>query len=150
MYPQLAPHLERSPFIRQAVEALASGQRGWLLHGLNASAKAVLAAHAFTRLGRSVVFVSADDKTAEDYLEDLQLLVGRENACLLPDFEVLPYEERSPHYTIRAQRIEALARAVEGRPQVFSVPLRSLLRRIVPRIPTGCDARRRTPPSPED
>ncbi|MCD4829671.1 MAG: transcription-repair coupling factor [Candidatus Cloacimonetes bacterium] len=133
MLSQLFVQLERSPFFTQATEALSAKGRGCLLHGLNASAKAALAAHVFRQRQCDIVFVSADDKTAEDYLEDLQLLVGRESACLLPDFEVLPFEERSPHYTIRAQRIEALARAVSGRPQIYSVPLRSLLRQIVPR-----------------
>ena len=36
------------------------------------------------------------------------MLIGKENAYYLPDYEILPYEERSPHYSIRATRMETL------------------------------------------
>ncbi len=133
LYQKLKPYFEQSEFFKEIAKRLDESTSGDLFFNLNHSSKAAIIAHVFQHTGKSILFVSADDKMAEDYLDDFQLLVGQDNACFLPDFEVLPYEERSPHYTIRAQRIETLSRAVSSKPQIFSLPIRSLLRKITSR-----------------
>jgi len=102
-----------------------------LFHGMNRSIKSLLLARAYFQHKKNIIFVTADDKVAEDYLDDLILLIGMNNAHLLPDYEILPYEERSPHYTIRAQRIETLSKIVLDENGIYSVSLRSFLRKIV-------------------
>jgi transcription-repair coupling factor (superfamily II helicase) len=127
-YSKISRIIEKSKFIREFDEL--SQTSGLLVHNLNRSAKSLLLARAFAKTGKNVIFVTADDKMAEEYLEDLDLLLGRDAAYFLPDYEVLPYEQRSPHYLIRAQRIETLTAAVSDKPAVFTVPVRSFLRRI--------------------
>jgi len=131
LYERLKPILDRSDFFRNFDRRCLEHKTDPLIYNLNQSAKSLLLARAYKTTGKNIIFISADDKTAEEYVDDVDLLIGSENSYYLPDFEVLPYEERSPHYIIRAQRIETLARAVTEKPAVFNVSLRSFLRKIV-------------------
>ncbi|MCF7793474.1 MAG: transcription-repair coupling factor [Candidatus Cloacimonetes bacterium] len=127
-YNKINKLIDESKFLREFDEL--SQNSGLLVHNLNRSAKSLLLARAINKTGKNVIFVTADDKMAEEYLEDLDLMLGRDAAYFLPDYEVLPYEQRSPHYLIRAQRIETLTAAVSAEPAVFTVSIRSLLRKI--------------------
>lgn len=129
-YKNLEKELSRSAFFKEFDVLLGSGRGKILFHNLTKSAKSLLLARAFRQTGKNVILICADDKFAEDYLEDLDLLLGRHSAYFLPDFEVLPYEKRSPHYSIRAQRIETLAAAISSEPAIFVLSLRALLRKI--------------------
>mgnify|MGYP006290463237 FL=1 len=125
--------LHKSHFFRQLEHILAENRSNVLLHNMNNSAKALIVAFTFFITEKNVILVSTDDRLAEEFLDDLEILVGRQNTEFLPDFEVLPYEQRSPHYTIRSQRIEALSRAIYGKPAIYSIPLRSYIRELVPK-----------------
>ncbi len=129
-YNKIRSLIDRSKFIKKFDKEITENKTRGLFHNLNRSAKSMLLARALDQTGKNVIFVTADDKVAEDYLEDLDLLIGRENAHFLPDYEVLPYEQRSPHYMLRGQRIETLTAAVSLQPGIFSVSIRSLLRKI--------------------
>ena len=129
-YNKISSIIERSGFIQEFETAVRSKVSGLLVHNLNRSAKSLLLSHAYEQTGKNIIFITADDKVAEDYLEDLDLLIGRDSAYFLPDYEVLTYEQRSPHYLIRAQRIETLTAAVSVHPAVFAVSIRSFLRKI--------------------
>jgi len=129
-YNKISAIIEKSDFFKQLESVIASQKSGTFFYNLNRSAKSVLMTKAFKETGKNIIFVSADDKVAEDYLEDFDLLVGKESAHFLPDYEVLPYEQRSPHYMIRAQRIETLTAAVSGKPCIYSLSIRSFLRKI--------------------
>ncbi len=131
-YEKIKKHIENSDFFKQ-IDAIISGENSHLFYGLNRSAKALVLAHIFQKTGKNIIFVSADDKLAEDYLDDFDLLVGSNIPRFFPDFELLPYEERSPHYVIRAQRIKTLTDAVSGEPGIYTLSLRAFLRKIVPK-----------------
>jgi len=146
IYDKLKPYLNRSEFLMKFDSYIAAAKKGILCYQLNLSAKAMLAARIYesTKGEQSVLLITSDDNRAEEYLDDLSLLVGKENVVFIPDFETLPYEERSPHFSIRAQRIEGLARilqrrgrtAASGQKQlVVIVSIKNLLRIMVaPRI----------------
>ena len=131
LYKRINKLIKDSGFIKQVDAIISTQTERTLFHGLNRSAKALLLAHIFKETNKSILFISADDKMAEDYLDDFDLLVGSENSRFLPDYEVLPYEERSPHYIIRAQRIETLTAAVSNQPAIYSLSLRSFFRKMV-------------------
>ncbi len=130
-YNSLEQYLDKSSFWHIFNEQLISNNKT-LFYGLNKSTKAIVLARAFKKTEKNIIAVSADDRLAEELYDDLALLCGKDNAHFLPDFEVLPYEERSPHYSIRAQRIETLAAAVSGNPGIYSLSLRAFLRYITP------------------
>jgi len=129
-YNKIKSLIDRSEFIKKFDSEIVANKTGSLFHNLNRSAKSLLLARIFEQTGKNIIFVTADDKVAEDYLEDLDLLIGRDRAHFLPDYEVLPYEQRSPHYMLRGQRIETLTAAVSLEPGIYSVSIRSLLRKI--------------------
>lgn len=132
LYEKIKKHIENSDFIKQ-IDSLISGTNSQLFYGLNHSAKALILSHIFRKTGKNIIFVTADDKLAEDYLDDFDLLIGSDASRFFPDFELLPYEERSPHYAIRAQRIKTLTEAVSAKPGIYSLSLRAFLRKIVPK-----------------
>ena len=129
-YDKIRSLIDKSEFIKKFDAEIAENKTRGLFHNLNRSTKSLLLARVFEQTGKNIIFVTADDKVAEDYLEDLDLLIGRDKAHFLPDYEVLPYEQRSPHYMLRGQRIETLTAAVSSEPGIYSVSIRSLLRKI--------------------
>ena len=131
IYQRIAKNLEQSEAIAQFDALLQDGAAHGMVHHANRSVKAVLLARAFEQTGKNILFVSPDDKTAEDYCEDLELLLGTDAAWFLPDYEVLPYEQRSPHYLIRAQRIQTMSHTFSRKPAIYSLSYRAFLRRMV-------------------
>ena len=132
LYDIINSYLMRSDFFRAVEADLLSGTRAQYYH-LNQSSRAVLAAHLHRRTGKNVLLISQDDIIAEDLWDDLCVLLGREHAFYLPDYEILPYEERSPHYSIRATRMECILHALQGDKGVYSLSIRTLARYLPPR-----------------
>ncbi len=130
-YKKIESLIDKSPFVLQFDSLLKDQINGILIHNLNSSAKSLMMARAFKKKSKNIIFVTSDDKAAEDYLEDFKLLIGENSAFFLPDFEVLPYEERSPHYSIRGQRIDTLSQIVTGKKNIYTLSIRSFLRKIV-------------------
>ncbi|MCD4818072.1 MAG: transcription-repair coupling factor [Candidatus Cloacimonetes bacterium] len=130
-YKNINSKLNSSESIKTFDNIIEKNDKKVLFYGMNRSTKSVLLSRAFTQQDKNIIFVTVDDKVAEDYLDDLILLTGIRKSHLLPDYEVLPYEERSPHYMIRAQRIETLSQIVSGEKGIYSLSLRSFLRIIV-------------------
>ncbi|MDN5353545.1 MAG: hypothetical protein PWQ09_301 [Candidatus Cloacimonadota bacterium] len=130
-YNQLSPILSKSGFVNEFDKQIQNNKSGVLFHNLNRSFKSVLISRIYQQKEKNVLFVTSDDKLAEDYLEDLDLLIGAKSVHFLPDYEVLPYEKRSPHYSIRAQRIQTLAAACSDNAGIYVLSIRSLLRKIV-------------------
>ncbi|HQQ67587.1 MAG TPA: CarD family transcriptional regulator, partial [Candidatus Cloacimonadota bacterium] len=126
LYQKIAAQLEQSAFFRDLIPIAAGTQ----IYHLSQSARALVAAHLWAKSGKNLILVSQDDIIAEDLWDDLVSLVGRENAFYLPDYEILPYEDRSPHYSIRATRMITLLNALGDAPAIYSLSVRSLLRLI--------------------
>lgn len=131
LYEKILPWLERSPFFQELPSLPLSPERHQL-HHLNQSARALAAAHLWAKTGKDILIVSQDDIIAEDIWDDLCTLIGGANAHYLPDYEILPYEERSPHYSIRATRMMCLHNVLEPEPAVYSLSVRALLRWLPP------------------
>lgn len=102
-------------------------------HHMNQSARALMAAWLWHQTGKNVLIVSQDDIIAEDIWDDLVAFIGRDKARYLPDYEILPYEERSPHYSIRATRMMCLHQSLDPAPAVYSLSIRAFTRYLPPR-----------------
>ncbi|MEF3693747.1 MAG: transcription-repair coupling factor [Candidatus Cloacimonadota bacterium] len=131
LFPKLLPHLSRSAFFSEVISKAEQGLSAQYYH-LNQSARALLAAALFEKTGKNLVLISQDDIIAEELWEDICALIGRDKAFYLPDYEILPYEERSPHYSIRATRMEVMLRAVSETPAIYSLSIRAALRYLPP------------------
>lgn len=124
----LSDILDSSEFLSGLTKLPIAGQTFQIYH-LSQSARALVAAHLWRHLGKNMLIVSQDDIIAEDIWDDLCALIGKDKAHYLPDYEILPYEERSPHYSIRATRMESLLCALESDcPAIYSLSIRSFSR----------------------
>ena len=125
LYSNISEIIKGSEFMNQ-VTALPIGSAAYQLYHLSQSARALVAVHLWQHSGKNLIIVSQDDIIAEDIWDDLCALVGKENAHYLPDYEILPYEERSPHYSIRATRMESILSALEeDKSGIYSLSVRS-------------------------
>ena len=131
LYEVIRPNLNASPFFQKLYQIVGTEQH-FQIHHLNLSARALVAAHLWKETGKNILLISQDDIMAEDLWDDLCTLIGQENSLYLPDYEVLPYEERSPHYSIRATRMMCIHHILQGSPSVYSISIRSLLRMLPP------------------
>ncbi len=131
-YNEITSHLLKSDFFLEFTHTLDSGTSHVQYSHLNQSARALMIAHAWIHTKRNIIVLMADDLLAEDLWDDLAILIGRDNAHYLPDYEVLPYEERSPHYSIRATRLEALADVLSPQPRIYVLSVRTYLRWMQP------------------
>jgi transcription-repair coupling factor (superfamily II helicase) len=99
--------------------------------GLAGSSDALLIA----RLARSaapLVVVTATALDAARLLEELRWLEPKLRACLLPDWETLPYDNFSPHHDLVSERLATLYRLLQGDFDLAFVPAVTALVRLCP------------------
>lgn len=131
LYDKLCEFLNASAFFNDLVPWSPNTQ----IYHSSQSASALIAAHIWAKTRKNIIMVAQDDIIAEDIWDDLITLIGRDHAFYLPDYEILPYEERSPHYSIRATRMMTLQKAAtysqdNPNPAIYCLSIRSLLRYI--------------------
>ena len=105
--------------------------RSIVINQANQSIKTILATRAFEYTQKNIFFVARDDKLAEEIAEDFAVLNSDQNVYFIPDFETLPYEERSPHYMIRAQRLRAITNLFSDKRAIYCLSYRNLVRNII-------------------
>lgn len=131
-YKKIKPFLEATPAIKQLADSLLNKERVQISN-LNLSLKTLLIANTFRNEQKNILVVVSDDRLAEDYQNNLEILLSMEEVQFIPDYEVLPYEERSPHTTIRALRIRALSQILYSQqPNVYICSIRTLVRNLLP------------------
>jgi transcription-repair coupling factor (superfamily II helicase) len=126
----LSKQLNDSKSIREFSDIVKNSEKTGIFTQLNFSLKSLLLAQAFNISKKNIILVSLDDRQAEEYYDDLRLILNDEMVRFLPDYEILPYEERSPHYVIRAERIKVLSDIISQKPKIYSLSLRSLIQSI--------------------
>ncbi|MBE9536948.1 MAG: transcription-repair coupling factor [Proteobacteria bacterium] len=71
---------------------------------------------------------------AETFLQDLRFFTGPHKKCLLfPQWEVLPYENLSPHPDIISTRLSTLYSLISSHVDVVVVPVQALMQKIIPK-----------------
>lgn len=131
-YNKIQPFLEATKVSKDIREAIQNNQKLQVAN-LNLSLKTLLVANTFRNEKKSVLVVVADDRLAEDFQANLEVLLSIDEVEFIPDYEVLPYEDRSPHANIRALRIRALSRILSSQQAcVYVCSIRTLLRNLIP------------------
>jgi transcription-repair coupling factor (superfamily II helicase) len=130
MLSRIVERIAGSPSLRGVVEAVQAARRTVRLSGVLGSAVAVLVSILYRELGVTTVVVCADD--SEGVRDDLESLLGEDCVFHFPDWEILPYDELSPHDAIVGTRLKTLAALAGGRKGAVVVPVRAFLRRIIP------------------
>ena len=94
---------------------------------------------------RPLAVLCADALDAARLLEEIAWLSAKMQpplrACLLPDWETLPYDNFSPHHDLMSERLATLYRIQRGEFDVV------IVRRPRPRC-TACARRPTSPPTP--
>src|SRR5712671_2914845 len=101
------------------------------IHGLSGSGDAL----ALARLAaeeKPLAVVSATAHDAQRLLEEIHWFAPSLRACLLPDWETLPYDQFSPHQDLVSERLETLYRIQRGEFDVAVVPAPTALVRLCP------------------
>ena len=81
---------------------------------------------------RPLVVVSATALDAQRLLEEIVWFDPQLRACLLPDWETLPYDGFSPHHDLVSERLATLYRIHTGQFDVALVPASTALVRLCP------------------
>jgi len=90
---------------------------------------------ALTRLAagsRPLAVLCADALDAARMLEEIAWLAPQLRACLLPDWETLPYDNFSPHHDLVSERLATLYRIQRSDFDVVIVPASTALVRLCP------------------
>ncbi len=135
---ELVARIARLEAIQQGCEKLRRKQAEVTFAGFTDSAKSILLPLIFRELGRPIILLVDSNQRAEEILEPLRWFYRAATAkpgarvVRFPAYEVLPYENRSPHAEISEARAVALWRMASG-----EADLRSRSR---PRPPCGACA----------
>ena len=81
---------------------------------------------------RPLAVVTANALDASRLLEELAWFAPERRACLLPDWETLPYDNFSPHHDLVSERLATLYRIQRGDFDVVLVPAPTALVRLCP------------------
>jgi transcription-repair coupling factor (superfamily II helicase) len=131
MLSQIVDRIRRTESVETAIGAVWGADRPTAVSGLVGSSLSVFVSILHEELGRTSAVICPDG--GEHLKDDLESLLGEEAVSYLPDWEILPYDEFSPHEAIVGTRLRALASILEGRRGVVVIPVRAFMRRIIPR-----------------
>ena len=116
--------------------ALALAKRGtspcvqWMR--VPSGSRAFLAARLFERLGRTLLYLCAGEKEAEEASRELTAYLGPEAVLPFPSIEATPYEPIPPHLPAVHDRMRALHRLLSGPPAVVVAPVAATAEKTLP------------------
>lgn len=119
--------------IRRVIDRVEAGERRLWVGGLTGSAKSLLAAILRRTLGRPWVVIAPTLSDAEHICDDLATFLGEGEVQLFSEWETLPYERRSPLFTIVETRLVTLSRLVAGESFVIVTTPKAIMQTTLPR-----------------
>jgi transcription-repair coupling factor (superfamily II helicase) len=130
MLSQIVEKIRRSESLENVLSVVRSAEHSVRLSGTVGSSTSILVSIIYRELDTTTAVVCPDD--AEGIKEDLESLVGGDEVFYFPDWEILPYDEFSPHEAIVGTRLKTLSLLLEKRKGIVVIPLRAFLRSIIP------------------
>lgn len=95
-------------------------------------ARSFLASRLFERLGRTLLYLCAGEKEAEEASRELTAYLGPNAVLLFPSIEATPYEPVPPHLSSVHDRMRALHRLLSGPPAVVVAPIAAAMEKTLP------------------
>jgi len=95
-------------------------------------ARSFLAARLFGRLGRTLLYLCAGEKEAEEAARELSAYLGPDAVLPFPSVEVAPYEPIPPHLPAVHDRMRALHRLLSGPAAVVVAPIAAAVEKTLP------------------
>ena len=111
------------------------------LHGLKGGARSYLLSLIAERRREPILVVTPTAREAEQLFLDLSFFLGEEQETaplgkrlhLFPSWEILPFENLSPHPDSIAARLEGLYHLIEGQAPILVSTPSALMQRVIPR-----------------
>ncbi len=128
--------VEKSPAFARAVAQVKGGAGRTRVSGLTPTGKALFYALLPRATGRPLVIIVADNRAMEEMLPVVRSLgeltgtVAPEAVIGLPAYDVLPFENQSPHPEIQENRATALWKIATGAAEVVLTPLAATTMRL--------------------
>ncbi len=130
MLSHIVRKISQSDSVRAVLETVRGAREPVRIGGLVGSSTSIFAGILHEELDVTTAVICPDD--SESIREDLESLLGEDRVFYFPDWEILPYDEFSPHDAIVGTRLKTLAALLDGRTGVVVIPLRAFLRQIMP------------------
>jgi len=133
---ELFAQVARHPAIEEVGDRLRRNQSEIRIAGLTDPAKALVVPLVFSEIGRPTMMVVESNERAEALVEALRwcyrAVTGKpgNRVAHLPAYDVLPYENRSPHGEIAEARAVALWRLATGELDLLITPVQAVLWRM--------------------
>jgi transcription-repair coupling factor (superfamily II helicase) len=105
---------------------------GGVLASLPGSSPSLIAALLFRSHPRQTLVVAPKLDDAESVAQDLGTLLPGHRVLLFPEFEILPYDVRSPYKGITGQQVEVLYHLLSGEPCVVVTSAKGLKWKVQP------------------
>ncbi|HEY3168292.1 MAG TPA: hypothetical protein VGK57_13735, partial [Candidatus Binatia bacterium] len=111
------------------------------IQGLQGGARAYVLALVAARARRPILVVASSARDAENLFDDLAFFLGEDRGLaplgkrlhLFPSWEVLPFENLSPHPDNIAGRLEGLYKLVEDSAPILVATPAALMQRVIPK-----------------
>ncbi len=111
------------------------------IHGLKGGARAYLLSLLAAKTSRPILLIAPTTKEAEVLYQDLVFFLGEEEKVsplekrlhFFPSWDVLPFENLSPHLELVAARLEGLYHLIEGHAPILVSTPAALLQRVIPK-----------------
>jgi len=111
------------------------------IQGLQGGARAYVLALVAARARRPILIITSSARDAENLFDDLAFFLGEDRGLaplckrlhLFPSWEVLPFENLSPHPDNIAGRLEGLYKLVEDSTPILIATPAALMQRVIPK-----------------
>jgi len=122
-------HALRDASLAGLVDRVARGASGLRVQGASGSARALLAAVLFRRLGKPLVVVTPTEGEARGLHRDMAFFLGEDAALLYPEGETVATDILTAQTESERDRIHVLDRLLDGAPVSVVASLPALLRK---------------------
>jgi transcription-repair coupling factor (superfamily II helicase) len=135
---ELFADVEKGPTFTRAIPPLKGGAGRTRVSGLTPTAKALFYVMAQRAAARPLLVVVSDNRAAETLVPlvqafaELTAVLPADAVVALPAYDVLPFENQSPHAEIQEQRAQALWRIASGEAAIVVAPAVSATMRMRP------------------
>lgn len=131
MTPPDAPDITLSDSLMKEIAALKAGEL-FHLSTHRPVMRAFIAASLLLKSDRPLLVITPTREEGERFVADASFFLGEEKARFFPSWELLPFEEQSPHTEIVAARMEVLYTLANGGPALVVTTPRALLQKLIP------------------
>ena len=133
---ELFADVENLPAFQRVTTHFRSATGRIRVSGLTPTAKSVISSLIPHALARPVILIVADNKTAEAMLPEVQAFaelsgtLSPDAVVTVPAYDVLPFENMSPHAEIQEARAKSLCKITTGAARIVIVPVSAALMKL--------------------